>query len=179
MSVAALKEVTAPPVEPAETGRREDWRQVESTLGTALPSDYKEYIDTYGTGKLADFLLPLNPFSKNPHLNLIQQVPRRLGALRELKQQGGDRACPYPLFPESGGLLPWGITDNGDVLYWRTEGRPDHWGTVVNESRGPEFEQFDEPMTDFVAGVLSKRIVCRIFPEDFPGPALAFVSVTS
>lgn len=52
-----------------------------------------------------------------------------------LDQERGSRnskpeKCPYPFYPEPGGLLPWAGTDNGDRVCWLTEGQPDGW-TVV------------------------------------------------
>ena len=41
----------------------------------------------------------------------------------------------YDSYPASGGLLPWAYTENGDELYWLTNGHPDEWGIVVYESR--------------------------------------------
>jgi hypothetical protein len=91
-----------------------------------------------------------------------------LAALRELKGMPGIRHVPYPLFPEPGGLLPFGIDDNGDGLYWLTTGEPDQWSIVVNESRAPEYEQFDMSVTEFLQEVLSRKTICEIFPSDFP-----------
>lgn len=39
-----------PPSQPSETGSAEEWSSVEALLGLILPSDYKAYITTYGTG---------------------------------------------------------------------------------------------------------------------------------
>lgn len=45
----------------------------------------------------------------------------------------GDRDDnPYPLYPQHGGLLAWGLTQDADYLFWRTDdGDPDGWPVVV------------------------------------------------
>jgi hypothetical protein len=111
-----------------------------------LSLDNKQYINTYGSGCVGAFIWPLNPFSKNKYLNLNDQVKAQLDALKSLKMTWGDVQVPYPLYPKPGGLLPWGLTDNGDVLYWRTVGLPDNWSTVINEARAPLYEEFEESM---------------------------------
>lgn len=42
------------------------------------------------------------------------------------------------------------------------------WTIVVNESRGPDWEEFASNLTDFLIAVLQKRTVCQLFPEEFP-----------
>jgi hypothetical protein len=150
-----------------------DWAAVAAEVGVALPGDYRAFIEAYGTGCVDGFLWVLHPTTGNQHLHLARQVQRQLWALRYLRDRG--EAVPYPLFPEPGGVLPWGVTDNGDVCYWRTGGAPDGWTVVVNESRGPDWDAYPGPLTAFLAAVLSRRHVCPVFPTDFPSPSPAFV----
>lgn len=177
MTLTSLRKILIPPAKPIEAGSTEKWPKIEKSLGTSLPSDYKKYINTFGTGQIGAFLFPFNPFSKNKNLNLLKQVPIRLDALRTLKEQGGEEECPYPLFPESGGLLPWGATDNGDVLFWLMTKRPNNWPVVINESRGPMFEQYDETMTTFLAKLIANDIHSKIIPNNFLDKKALFVSI--
>jgi hypothetical protein len=66
------------------------------------------------------------------------------------------------------------MTDNGDVLYWKTEGDPDEWRVVIFDPR--ESQQFEFPggMTEFLAAVLTRRVECRAFPRDFPSASPVF-----
>ena len=66
-----------PPANPVESPRADDWQLVEARMLVELPSDYKEFIATYGTGAVDNFLWVLNPFSHNDNLNLIKQVGLR------------------------------------------------------------------------------------------------------
>jgi hypothetical protein len=173
--VNVLKTVMEPPREPAETRHGNDWRSVEKKLGTELPADYKELINVYGTGVVDHFLWVLNPFSKNKNLNLLDAGNAQLIALRQLRAEFGED-IPYPVFPESNGLLPWAKTDNGDVVYWSCKGPTSNWPIVVNESRGPRWREFQLSTSEFLLEVVTRRLRVDVFPEDFPSEPPEFVS---
>jgi hypothetical protein len=103
----------------------------------------------------------------------LKQIEPVLSAIRELKKDWSDQH-PYKLFPEPGGLLPFGGSDNGDTLFWLTLGEPDNWPIVVNAARDSDYEKFECDMTDFITGVLTRQIRCSIFPEGFPSARPAF-----
>jgi hypothetical protein len=138
-----------------------------------LPSDYKAFIERYGSGTIDHFLWVLNPFSANKNANLLEQRESILNAVRELKKDWPDQH-PYNLFPEPSGLLPFGGSDNGDMVFWLTDGEPDEWRVVVNAARDPEYDRFDCNMTDFLAGILTRRIRSIVFPDGFPSPQPVF-----
>jgi hypothetical protein len=139
-----------------------------------LPTDYKYFINTYGTGRICDFLYVFNPFSANRYVSLVRQMAMQLGALRGIKDEFGLDVVPYPLYFEPGGLLPCGLTDNGDGLYWLTSGEnPDKWTVVVGEARGPDWEEYSTDLTGFLAKLLSGELRSNIFPNSLlPCPAL-------
>src|SRR5262245_39190825 len=114
MSLDHLIRVVRPPAQPAEVGS--SWGDVENMAGTRQPKDYKDLVTAFGTGCFDEFLWVFNPFSQNRHLNFFEQLGARLRSLRELQAKWGSEEVSYPLFPEPGGLLPWGASDNGDVM---------------------------------------------------------------
>jgi hypothetical protein len=175
-SIAPLSRIVSPPPAPVENAG--SWPQVESDLGTALPDDFKAFIQRYGSGTISGFLSVLNPFSTWPRLNLAQRGREQLDALRELASEFGEQ-CPYALFPAKGGLLPVAMTDNGDVIHWLTHGQPEQWTIVVNESRGPDYEEFRMNLTTFLAAIVSERVRCRAFPRSFPGSDRSFTVILS
>jgi hypothetical protein len=172
MNMQLLSSVMLPPTCPSEAGDPQRWPEIEERVGSALPIDYKEYICLYGTGSIAGFLWVFNPFTEREPIDLVSQVPKVLGALRTLRAKWGDRECPYPLFPESHGLLPWGVSDNGDWLFWETIGAPDEWTVVVNETRSSVYEHFYETMSGFLYRLVTGSLASRIFPpglsREFP-----------
>jgi len=123
MSFIDLLAVAPPPV-PRAAAAAYEWLDVEREVGTPLPSDYKAFIDRYGLGKLCDFIVVFMPSHENLHVNLSIQIRQKLDVLQELASEWGEE-LPYSLFPARGGLLPFGATDNGDILYWLTSGSPD------------------------------------------------------
>lgn len=157
MSVESLTRVLPPPQAPLETGLFDEWEQVELTVGVSLPHDFKEFIKVFGTGRICGLFYLLNPFSKNEHLNLINQVPIRLDALSEIRK-GYPAEVPYPIFPEPSGLLPWAYTDNGDVFYWRTQGAPDAWTVVLQDTGFEIWEEYNDSLSGFLERLLGGEI---------------------
>jgi hypothetical protein len=164
MSVQELAAVLPPPAEPRET--QGDWARVEAEIGSPLPADFKEYVARYGTGVVNDFLWPLNPFAANDNVNLVSEIRFQLDTLRATRDKF-PKKFTYAIFPEPGGYLPWGRSENGDVMHWKTQGTPEQWTLAVTDSRAPEWEEFAEPMTSFLARLLAGQITCAIFPPDF------------
>lgn len=60
------------PAQPSEQGSTSQWASVTSKLGGPLPTDYMQFIDHYGSGTINSFLTVFNPFSANPHVNLLE-----------------------------------------------------------------------------------------------------------
>lgn len=177
MSLEELLKIVPPPEEPIEASTEAEWARVQSRLGIVLPPDYKRYINQYGSGRIGAFLLVLNPFSASHYLNLFQASVDWIGELRQLKSKWGEIECPYPLYPQSGGLLPWGYTENGNRLYWRTVGEAENWPIVVNEARGPQFEEFDHTMHGFLVKLLTGMLQSHLLPTDFTDDARSFASI--
>lgn len=166
MAIEDLIAKMPPPEAPLEA-RGATWASVEDTIGTVLPGDYKAYIERYGSGRINGFVWIFNPFSSRQGINLVNQISVQLGALKTLAQDFGEQ-CPYPLFPENGGLLPLGMTDNGDVIHWLTKGKSSDWKIVVNEARGPRYEEFDGDLTSFLRKILTRDSQCSLLPRSFP-----------
>lgn len=154
----AITDVLPPPEFREELPEKGGWERVERELGTKLPTDYKTFIQTYGTGSISNFMMILNPFSKNRYVNLLSRAEMVLEGYRNSRE----RAPEYfkdNVYPEEHGILPFGSTDNGDVLYWRTIGHPDHWPVTVYRGRGSDQFDYNGTMSEFLVDVLTIRIV--------------------
>jgi hypothetical protein len=172
MSIKDIISTLSPPVHPYDQPSKQGWEDLEKRIETTLPGDYKDFIETFGSGAIDNFIWVFNPFSKNPNLNLEQQFQTKTKILAELQTYGED--VPYQAFPKQDGIFPFAVSDNGDVLYWRTTADPQQWKVIVNEARGPDWEAFDLSMTEFLGAILSRRLICNIFPDDFPRDAPKF-----
>jgi len=135
-----------------------DWKGVEKKLGVELPADYKQFIEQYGAGNLGDFIHIWSPFAKNPGSELLVQSKKEVDALKGLKHT----KIPYPIHPAKKGLLPWGRTDNSDILMWRT----DNWHVVVTDSS--DFNDTEASFTDFLSTFIEGADKYPFFPDDVP-----------
>jgi hypothetical protein len=166
MSLDRLRSLAPPPEEPLEPGDPKGWGRVEDALGTALPEDFERFTEQYGSGKFDDFLYLLNPFSADPAGNLVAAKDTMLADYAETRSKFPDR-LPLPPYPEPGGLLPLGRSDNGNELYWLTEGAPDDWGVVAFAGRSTDHEVHRHPVTTFLALLLSGELDTNVFPDSF------------
>ncbi len=99
-------------------GNSELWNNCESELGLVLPGQFKNLIE--GAGELTfGEIHVLSPFASSSHLSLREKGRQILNADSELGQANSWH-YPLPLYPEMGGLLPWAISDAGEILYWIT-----------------------------------------------------------
>ncbi|MBL8793852.1 MAG: SMI1/KNR4 family protein [Planctomycetia bacterium] len=158
-----LHKLMPPPAKPTDaTG---SWEQVERELDTRLPDDYKQFVQSYGSGNIGDMPLTIhNPFAPEPGLNLLQAAKGIVAAYKSLVDDG--YKMRYRLFPESGGLLPWGTTGNGDYLHWRTKGLPEQWSVVIWDCGLTKFRSFENMnCVQFLTELISGRL--KVFPSAF------------
>ena len=163
-----LRRLLPPPADPVEPGRPDGWPAVEAALGTGLPSDFKAFIERYGSGVVDDFLYLFNPFTQGQDGNLLAEKDRVLAAYRQTRARFPDR-LPLPPFPDEGGVLPLGRTDNGDELYWVTQGQPDRWPVALVEARAARQELHRMPVTGFLAALAANQLTSQVLPEALLG----------
>ncbi|HJW58312.1 MAG TPA: hypothetical protein VJ931_01660, partial [Actinomycetota bacterium] len=153
----ALRQLLPPPADPVEPGRPDGWAAVEAAIGTQLPGDFKAFTELYGSGMVDDFLYLFNPFAAGQDGNLLVEKDRVLAAYRQTRARFPDR-LPLPPFPEEGGVLPLGRTENGDELYWVTKRDPDDWPVALLESRAALLEVHPMPVTGLLAALAANQL---------------------
>jgi hypothetical protein len=160
-----LRTILAPPLAPSELPPRRAWPAVEEGFAR-LPQDYKEFIETYGSGYIGEgYLSVFNPFSKNQYLDLVYQAENVRTAFASLKREH-PLAYAFDFFPALGGLLPFGVNVDGAYLLWQTAGHPDAWSIAVLACDAPRIEGFQMGMVEWLAKILSGQIRCSFFPAD-------------
>ncbi|MHC5902907.1 SMI1/KNR4 family protein [Streptomyces sp. S6] len=160
-SLTRLTELVPPP----DTTLK-DWAVVEAQLGTELPQDYKDLVDTYGGGLFDDSVWLLEPGCARPRHDLISMDAECSETLRLLWGRGEPR--PAELAQEGARLIPWAYEDEGgEVLYLLSApGRkPENWSVWINEGRGPEWEHHPGPCTSFLLALLTGEIRSEYFPD--------------
>jgi len=169
-SLVQLIRIAPPPATPVETGSLKQWDLVQKHLGTPLPTDYKNFIDRYGTGSFDKRLIPFNPFAKNESVNLIQVLDVYHQASRKTQPLGDapwSAFHPFELFPATEGLLPWGTTANfGDSFLWQVNGPPEAWVTITYNLRNGEYEVWKLSFTNFLVKLLLKEIESVVLSDD-------------
>ena len=90
MGIKELTRIVRPPKKPSEVPAAPDWKSIEDQLRLVLPSDYKQHVETYGSGLLCHFIRVFNPFSSSPYLALIPCVREISATRRQLKESEGD-----------------------------------------------------------------------------------------
>lgn len=167
-AVKKLQSIVSPPQQVLHAGSPEKWEEARLALGLEFPGDFVSCVNTYGSGLFGGFLSLISPFESDVE-GYLSFIEMRLRSYRESHEEYPED-CPFPAYPEPGGLLPWGFTENGDTVYWLTTGEPDTWTTVVVDSKDTECEHFDLSVSAFLYEWLCRRIQPRIFPDNAPSP---------
>lgn len=146
------------------------WPTTEYRLGLVLPGDFKELLSLFGEHLWGGFLAVLSPGATRDHLHLVRAGLEILGATHEARRSR-PRDVPFALYPEKGGLFPWGRTQNGDTLFWSTEGTPETWPTVVVEARGARCERLSMSMSQVLLHFLQGTVASTLLLAPFDGRA--------
>lgn len=149
----ALVRLCPPPAAPPPAV---DWATAERALGTALPFDYKQLVETYGDGVFDETIRLLVPDSAYDDCDLHAQTAERDEVLAELWDAGEEK--PAGLLEPGARVLPWAFEEGtGAFLYWlaRPGQHPDEWPVLYNEGRGPLWERHDTGCLAFLLAVLT------------------------
>ncbi|MGW2372173.1 SMI1/KNR4 family protein [Kitasatospora sp. NPDC001683] len=122
----------------ASGGGAVPWHLAPLAVGIEFPSDYREFVDQLGAGEIRGDLViisPIPPFDlddgNDGFSRMVARTSQDIGLeFKELRNL--DFAlCPYPIYPEPGGLLAWASNYSGDICFWLTEDSdPDRWPVV-------------------------------------------------
>lgn len=135
--------------------RTVDWAAVENRLGTALPSDYKRLVETFGEGAFDGYLQLHLPDASFESTDIVRHT-EWLGEWA--RTHGGLLWEPYQVYPAPGGLLQWGSSEPADQFYWLTEGPdPDKWPVLAMEDVPDSWARFDGTTAEFVHRMLTEQ----------------------
>lgn len=174
-----LTGILPPPASPVEPPGATAWRDAERALGRPRPPDYKAFVERFGSGRIDGFIHVLNPAAAREPVRLLPAIERLGAGFRELRAADPSEV-PYPVHPESAGLIPWAFSDNGDVFFWATEAEdPADWPIVLAEAGGPGWATHPGPATTFLAALLSRTFRPPFLPDSWPPAAHAFSPTTA
>ncbi|WP_329065623.1 SMI1/KNR4 family protein [Amycolatopsis sp. NBC_01480] len=105
------------------------WDVVEREIGITLPDDYKEMMSIFPSGFFRNAVSFNNPIDERTDFEKFVRED-----VRNTIEVIGDRDLDYledtdyRLFPEPGGLLPWGNDMQGGMFCWLTKpDDPNQW----------------------------------------------------
>ncbi|MGI8333076.1 hypothetical protein ACRYCC_24240 [Actinomadura scrupuli] len=153
-----------------------DWAAVESAIGLRLPSDYRELHDRYQPYAFAEEFCwmppPVTPPDWSQEYSLAAEAEQYLDDARGLRAQSPE-TCPYPLFPEPGGIYPWAYSAGNDVFWWRTAGALDEWPTIVQarDQGEDDWWEYACSASELLFKLLTGQIRCPVFPHLYEDPA--------
>jgi hypothetical protein len=149
----------APPTSPRGLDR--SWDEVEGEIGLALPDDYKSFIDLYGSGQVASaegwaVIWNFRDYSMfGRSLSEGLRGPESVTEFYRRKINTTDYPCPFPIYPEPEGLLPFASVVDVQNLNWLTSGPPNQWDVVYFHFDGLEFTRLEG---DSFSGCLLKML---------------------
>lgn len=173
-----LQKIVPKPDVVFHTGDEESWKRFELEIGIVLPDDYKELINTYGTGGIGNFIWFLTPFVNDDNVNYLKKMSVMIEAYKTSKDSFQEY-YKYDVFPAENGLLPWGYTDNGDELYWKTDAEVDNWEIVVYESASPDCYNYKMSVSEFLYKIIIRELRVDFFSDELFDEEIKYVSVNA
>lgn len=148
------------------------WSDVEESLGSPLPTDFKRFCEVFGRGTFCDGLVVYSTDGGSAH-DLLEELA---GSRQIAETVHPFRLDPHGLYVKGGtGYLQWGEITQGHSLYWLAgPGDPDAWPVMMNAETG-EWETFDVSMSEFVFRVFTDEdfgyTIARLIERPFYRPA--------
>lgn len=172
MYLEKLKTILRVPEKKYNIGTPQDWMGFQKKFNIKFPSDYVKFIETYGTGSINNFLWILTPYESNQNINIFSKAEIMRDSYNYMKNMFPG-IFSYCIYPDEGGLLPWGYTDNSDELYFDLKNDT----IIVMESRYSDIYEYKMGMIEFLYKLFMKDINCNAFPESFISGKLEFNSL--
>jgi len=141
---------------------------LNSSIGgdVELPRDYLEFMRIYGPGYITEAGHPSIWILDLAGVSDAEMIQKELKVAAE-DHKYDDTTYP-PAFPSVPGLLPWGIWDQGGILYWWTTGAAHEWTIAVKLQI--EFERYACTFTEYllgnIAGQPGRAFRTYLIPQD-------------
>ncbi|WP_432068174.1 SMI1/KNR4 family protein [Streptomyces sp. C10-9-1] len=153
-AVVRLRELLPPPVNGGDTV---DWTGIQQTARLAFPSDYREFVESYGGGEIDEYVsVSTPPVPGSAYGDLLERGDpalserdrEELGALLE-----GGPLPPMSSFADSA---------SSDLVFWLREGAPDNWRVAAFRRQAPHgvnrWTVFAGGMASFFVAVLTGEV---------------------
>ena len=167
MAFDELLALLQPPAEPLGRCDSTDWESIEARIGTSLPTDFKQFMQTYGGCSLWDYMQIVSPKGipsplEKQHSLVAKYLPR-------LQSR-------FAAFPIPGGLLLFASDENGNHYLWKTGDSADEWTIVLLSEDLQDHFHFDGSFSGFICWLVTTpdlpELISGIPFRSRPGPVL-------
>ncbi|MCX4745194.1 SMI1/KNR4 family protein [Kitasatospora sp. NBC_01287] len=137
----------------------DSWSDIEQHLGSALPSDFKAFLDVYGSGVISGELVVFHPRGSSPLLTRMTKIHQTFSERRgKALDRDDSQHFPYAFHPEPGGLISWGYDHSGDEHFFLPcDPDPDRW-KIVTMIHEEGCETFDGPFSSFALAFVKRLL---------------------
>ncbi|MFE5332183.1 SMI1/KNR4 family protein [Embleya sp. NPDC056575] len=153
-----------------------DWREFEEEFCISLPSDYKDFISSYGPGRVRNnviFFHPKAPMEPGS-LSLGREIQRTAKSYRYTRSIDAS-LVPWPIYPESGWAVPIARESTGSqILLCRSSPEGASCSLIFDWRFG--WDEYRMSFADFMVRGLSGDPDPPVFPAE-DGDYPAFVPV--
>jgi len=150
-----------------------DWETVERELGIRLPADYKELLTRLPSGAFRGCVEVENPAQSADELANAKRHNDELLKIFADPDTGYLTGTSYVLFPEPGGLYPWGSNDAGGTFWWITDSAdPDEWRIAYNDR--DDWHEHPGPLSKVIHEILISTGTDNILGWDLSAKPVEF-----
>ncbi|WP_431683796.1 SMI1/KNR4 family protein [Kitasatospora sp. KL5] len=143
-----------------ESGRpcvRVRWELAPQQVGVQFPSDFRDFIEAYGSVEFSGGLVVVAPQLGEKAIDAYIDDNKAVG--ESLEQWYGllpENGRPYEPFPAPGGLLLWGNDLSANYFFWDTsDSDPERWPVVIWYYGSEPLETFNGGVSDFLTSLLT------------------------
>ena len=134
-------------------GSRLGWPALESAVGTRFPTEFRELVESLPPGQFQVPLSILHPGAYESPQAYAEEVG---GYARLLRDDADLTGFPYPIYPDPGGVVPWGVVGFDHTLCWLRDGDdPDRWPVVVCDRHLSSWDVYRLGTAEFLTAVLT------------------------
>ncbi|OXM54961.1 hypothetical protein [Amycolatopsis alba] len=150
-----------------------DGETLERELGTPLPDDFKDLLTRFPSGAYRDSIEVGNPAQSADALADTKRHNDQLLEIFADEYTGYLKGVSYRLFPEPGGLYPWGRHDAGGTFWWITDSAdPNTWRIAYNDR--DDWHEHPGPMSKVIHEILTSTGEDNILGWDMAGKPVDF-----
>jgi hypothetical protein len=130
-----------------------DWTEVERSVGHVYPTEFKQIADALSPGTFQTFLTLLHPAGFGRPQAYAKEVR---GYADLLRSDAGERGFPHPIYPDTGGILPFAVIGFDWVIGWLTDGEdPDRWPVILCESHLGSWHVYPMSTSEFLLAAVT------------------------